>query len=50
MLTDKIKSFPSKAGIYQFLDEQKSILYVGKAVNLKNRVGSYFTDKHIDRP
>ena len=31
-----------KAGIYQMFDEKNSILYVGKAKNLKNRLSSYF--------
>jgi excinuclease ABC subunit C len=34
---------PSKPGIYQFLDSAGTILYVGKAKNLKKRVTSYFT-------
>jgi len=33
---------PEKAGVYQFFDENGSILYVGKAKVLKNRVTSYF--------
>ncbi|MBI4136678.1 GIY-YIG nuclease family protein, partial [Candidatus Roizmanbacteria bacterium] len=33
---------PSTAGIYQFLDANGEVLYVGKAINLKNRVKSYF--------
>lgn len=34
---------PSKPGIYQFCDSAGTILYIGKAKNLKKRVGSYFT-------
>jgi excinuclease ABC subunit C len=34
---------PSKPGIYQFLDDAGTILYVGKAKNLRKRVSSYFT-------
>lgn len=37
-----IKALPEKAGVYQFFDENGSILYVGKAKVLKNRVTSYF--------
>ena len=35
-------SLPSHPGIYIFRDQQGSALYVGKAINLKNRVRSYF--------
>lgn len=34
---------PSKPGIYQFLDSSGTILYVGKAKNLRKRVTSYFS-------
>ncbi|HUX96029.1 MAG TPA: excinuclease ABC subunit UvrC [Bacteroidales bacterium] len=34
---------PSKPGIYQFYDSSGTILYIGKAKNLKKRVASYFT-------
>jgi len=37
---------PTYPGIYKFLDEQGSILYVGKAKNLRNRLNSYFGDKN----
>ncbi len=49
-LIKKIRHLPAKPGIYRFLDETGQVLYVGKAINLKSRVGSYFSDKHIDRP
>lgn len=42
-----LKALPEKAGVYQFFDENGSILYVGKAKVLKNRVTSYFNkNKH----
>ncbi|KKP85082.1 MAG: UvrABC system protein C, partial [candidate division CPR3 bacterium GW2011_GWE2_35_7] len=36
------KTIPNKPGIYQFSDETKSLLYVGKAKDLQKRVSSYF--------
>ena len=35
---------PTDPGVYRFLDEDGTILYVGKAKNLKNRLNSYFVD------
>jgi excinuclease ABC subunit C len=37
-----LKALTSRPGVYQMYDEQGDLLYVGKAKNLKNRVGSYF--------
>jgi len=39
---NSLSRLPSKPGIYQFLDSNGSILYVGKAKNLRKRVTSYF--------
>lgn len=41
-IADILKSLPSDPGVYQFLDEKKNIIYIGKAKNLKKRVKSYF--------
>ena len=41
-LTLKIKSLPSSPGVYQYFDAAGTIIYVGKAKNLKSRVSSYF--------
>ncbi|MCR4278193.1 MAG: excinuclease ABC subunit UvrC [Candidatus Berkelbacteria bacterium] len=45
-----VQNLPTKPGVYLFKDESGAVLYVGKAKNLRNRVGSYFTNKHLDRP
>ena len=37
-----LKSMTQRPGIYQMMDADGAVLYVGKAKNLKNRVGSYF--------
>ncbi|MFL2612061.1 MAG: excinuclease ABC subunit UvrC [Flavobacteriaceae bacterium] len=37
-----MKTIPEDPGVYQFLSNDKSIIYVGKAKNLKKRVSSYF--------
>lgn len=37
---------PEKPGCYQYFDEKRTIIYVGKAKNLKRRVSSYFNKQH----
>lgn len=41
-LSEKIKLLPKKPGVYQFKDSEGTIIYVGKAKSLRNRVNSYF--------
>jgi excinuclease ABC subunit C len=45
-LKAKLKSLPKKPGVYIFRDKDKKIIYIGKALVLKNRVSSYFHGKH----
>lgn len=40
---------PGDPGIYQFFDTDENIIYVGKALNLKKRVSSYFSNNHDNR-
>ena len=41
-----IQNLPETPGIYQYLNTEGSIIYVGKAKNLKRRVNSYFNREH----
>ena len=43
-IDEELKKLPAKPGVYIMHDEQDTILYVGKAVNLRNRVRSYFRE------
>ncbi len=42
MLAEKSKNIPARPGVYLYKDEDGRVIYVGKAVSLKNRVRSYF--------
>lgn len=41
-----VSNLPEKPGCYQYLDDSGTIIYVGKAKNLKRRVASYFNHEH----
>ena len=44
-----LASLPESPGSYQYLDETGTIIYVGKAKNMKRSVNSYFNKEHHDR-
>ena len=41
-IEEELKKLPAKPGIYLMHDEKDHIIYVGKAISLKNRVRQYF--------
>ena len=49
-LRDKLHSLPTSSGVYRMLDMGGNLLYVGKAQNLRKRVGSYFQRDHLKDP
>lgn len=50
LLTEKLAALPEETGVYLFKDKHGRILYIGKAVNLRNRVRSYFHGEDATRP
>ncbi len=45
-----LERVPENPGIYQYFDKKGTVIYVGKAKNLKRRVHSYFNKNHDDSP
>lgn len=50
-LKELVSALPNSPGVYQFVDQAGTIIYVGKAKNLKKRVSSYFVESrnHSDK-
>lgn len=46
-LLKKLDNLPSHSGVYKFLDEGNKIIYIGKSIDLKSRVKSYFQNGAI---
>ena len=49
-LRDKLKNLPDNSGVYIMRDEYDEIIYIGKAINLKNRVRQYFQSTKNQHP
>jgi len=47
-IKDQLKKLPKKPGVYIFKNSKGKIIYIGKALSLKDRVSSYFKQKHPD--
>ena len=45
-LKEKLRTLPKKPGVYLHKDKEGTVIYVGKAINLFNRVNSYFRGAH----
>ena len=45
-IKEQLRLLPTSSGSYQFYDDTNTIIYIGKAKNLKRRVNSYFNKKH----
>lgn len=45
-LAKKLDTLPTESGVYKFLDDEGSVLYVGKAKNLRSRVRTYFQESN----
>lgn len=46
-IQEELKKLPARPGVYLMHDERDEIIYVGKAISLKNRVRQYFQSAEI---
>ena len=49
-IQEELKKLPGKPGVYLMHDEKDEIIYVGKAISLKNRVRQYFQSSRSKGP
>jgi len=47
---DKVKTFPTTPGVYLMKDDRGTVIYVGKAKNLRSRAGNYFLKEAAENP
>ena len=47
---DELKKLPQSPGVYLFIGSSDEVIYVGKAINLRSRVRSYFNDSNAQLP
>tara|TARA_B100001250_G_scaffold106350_1_gene89661 strand:+ start:376 stop:2211 length:1836 start_codon:yes stop_codon:yes gene_type:complete len=50
LIQEKIKQAPAEPGVYQFLNSKNSIIYIGKAKNIRNRIRTYFQKSNNRSP
>ena len=50
MLAEKLKILPTEPGVYLFKNNRGGVIYIGKAINLRKRVKSYFSSGHAASP
>ena len=48
-ITSLLSTIPEKPGCYQYYDAKGTVIYVGKAKNLRKRISSYFQKEHENR-
>ena len=49
-IEEELKKLPAKPGVYMMINDREEIIYVGKAVSLKNRVRQYFQSSRGKSP